>query len=544
MGMEIGVEENPENQALQSQQLPVVDEQLRFSKTQIVPNIKLSLNAETQANETEGLTDTNPTNIYQNQITNSQNFVNEAQVTESNNQEIQNQEMQNQEMNNQEMNNQEMNNQEIKNQEMQNQEMNNQEMNNQEMQNQEMNNQEIQTQEIQNQAEINNQEMNNPEMNNQEPNNLQNERHSDNVLPQSVHSSIILQPNPNISSKLVNSNINQFGQKSMSNSQISNQNNIPPQSQINQENIRGSRQNEKTTVSSLPPENQSMNQQQIGSQLVSPRLSNQSKNPEPRLQQKSFIEQHSIYHQQNIPQQSQLTTSQRVNDQSNQSQLIEQHSIYRNSQKQQEQQDSQTKININQEENNEIKNQFANLKVSQTRYLTDEELAQFNQDNDEEKNEVNESNINKETDANNLNENKEGEEGEEREGEGVQTMNPPNPIEQNENIDSTNNIDTNNISSSNKVGNLNNMDSTELANDEKDKIATSNILGNNEFIKLSKTQYVEEDTKSDKQNVRRSVQEREMFLKEHPVKILKIEGEEEGQMCPDFISKLLNKFFG
>lgn len=506
MGMEIGVEENPENQALQSQQLPVVDEQLRFSKTQIVPNIKLSLNAETQANETEGLTDTNPTNIYQNQITNSQNFVNEAQVTESNNQEIQNQEMQNQEMNNQE----------------------------------------IQTQEIQNQVEINNQEMNNPEMNNQEPNNLQNEneRHSDNVLPQSVHSSIILQPNPNISSKLVNSNINQFGQKSMSNSQISNQNNIPPQSQINQENIRGSRQIEKTTVSSLPPENQPMNQQQIGSQHVFTSLSNQSKNPETGLQQKSFIEQHSIYQQQNIPQQSQLTTSQRVNDQSNQSQLIEQHSIYRNSQKQQEQQDSQTKININQEENNEIKNQFANLKVSQTRYLTDEELAQFNQDNDEEKNEVNESNINKETDANNLNENKEGEEGEEREGEGVQTMNPPNPIEQNENIDSTNNIDTNNISSSNKVGNLNNIDSTELANDEKDKIATSNILGNNEFIKLSKTQYVEEDTKSDKQNVRRSVQEREMFLKEHPVKILKIEGEEEGQMCPDFISKLLNKFFG
>ena len=39
------------------------------------------------------------------------------------------------------------------------------------------------------------------------------------------------------------------------------------------------------------------------------------------------------------------------------------------------------------------------MKVSQTRYLTDEELAQFNQDNDEEKNEVNESNINKEKDA-------------------------------------------------------------------------------------------------------------------------------------------------
>ena len=510
MGMEIGVEENPENQALnssqalQSQQLPVVDEQLRFSKTQIVPNTNISLNVKNQVNETEGLPDTNPTNISQNQITNSQNFVNEAQVTETNNQEMNNQEMNNQEMNNQEMNNTEMYNQ-----------------------------------------EINNPEMNSPEMNNQEPNNLQNEneKHSENALPQSVHNSINLQPNPNISSQLVNSNINQLGQKSMSNSQISNQNHSPPQSQINQENIRGSRQIEKTRMSSRQPENQSINQQQIGSQRVSTRLSNQSKKPEPTLQQQTFTEQHSVYNKQNVPQQSQLTSSQRVNDQSRQSQLIEQHSIYRNSQKQQEQQDSQPKININQEEINEIQKQFGSLKVSQTRYLTDEELAKFNQNNDEEKNKVNESNINKETDKNNLEENKEGE-GEGEEGEGVQTMNPPNPIEQNENIDTTNNIDTNNISSSNNIGNLNNMDSTQLAKDEKDKMVTSNILGNNEFIKLSKTQYVEEDTKSDKQNVRKSVQEREMFLKEHPVKILKIEGEEEGQMCPDFISRLLNKFFG
>ena len=163
MGMEIGVEENPQNQALnssqalQSQQLPVVDEKLRFSKTQIVPNTNISLNVKNQVNETEGLPDTNPTNISQNQITNSQNFVNEAQVTETNNQE----------MNNQEMNNQEMNNPEMYNQEINNPEMNNQEMQNQEIQNQEIQNQEIQNQEINN-PEMNNQEMNNPEMQNQE----------------------------------------------------------------------------------------------------------------------------------------------------------------------------------------------------------------------------------------------------------------------------------------------------------------------------------------------------------------------------------------
>ena len=205
----------------------------------------------------------------------------------------------------------------------------------------------------------------------------------------------------------------------------------------------------------------------------------------------------------------------------------------------------------------------------------------------------NELNINQEAnDINNVNlNNRQSGEGEgEGEGEGVQTMNPPNPIElaetlyhtnilgnnndnnnnnniKDEDIKDNNNIDNNDNNNENNnndkdfedsksfgeavadtlyidTNNLETNETNKVDNKVDNIVETTNIF-NDDFGKLSKTQFIQEEPKSENNfKVQEPLEEREININKYPIKVLKIEGEEERQFCPDFISDLLNKIFG
>ena len=236
-------------------------------------------------------------------------------------------------------------------------------------------------------------------------------------------------------------------------------------------------------------------------------------------------------------------------------------------------------------------------------------LNNENNDNNEKKDEIENNNDNKNDNINNGNgelninqeandinnvslNNRQSGEGE-GEGEGVQTMNPPNPIEltdtlytnilenNNENNNENNikdkDIKDNNNSENNYNNNDNNNNDKDFENSKSfgdvvadtqyidtnnletnetnkvdnkvdnevdNKVATSNIF-NDDFGKLSKTQFIQEEQKSENNfKVQEPLEEREISINKYPIKVLKIEGEEERQFCPDFISDLLNKIFG
>jgi hypothetical protein len=182
---------------------------------------------------------------------------------------------------------------------------------------------------------------------------------------------------------------------------------------------------------------------------------------------------------------------------------------------------------INENDIRETENQFDRLKISKTKYLSDEEIQNMKINNDIENNE----NENEKVDDNNENNNEKNidENNNPEEVKPVESIIPGTTVNQTENIYSSNYVN-NPLEAGNNEGN------------EENKMVTSNILGSNEFIKLSKTQYVKDDNNNENVNNNEIISEPK--LKKHTVKILKIEDVEDPQMCPDFVSNILKKLFG
>ena len=162
---------------------------------------------------------------------------------------------------------------------------------------------------------------------------------------------------------------------------------------------------------------------------------------------------------------------------------------------------------ITENEVKQVQNQLKSLKVSKTKYLSEEEVNNFI-NNDE----IAENNLN--------NNNKE---------ETNQFTYIQNPIDEKDNIYRTNFIDTN-------------IEETNFANNEEKNIITSNILGNDESIKVSEMKYVQNDTNLNNQEDNQvPIQEKKY---NNNTKVLKIEDEENVHFCPDYISNFLKKIFG
>ena len=149
-----------------------------------------------------------------------------------------------------------------------------------------------------------------------------------------------------------------------------------------------------------------------------------------------------------------------------------------------------------------MENQFSKLKVSKTIYLSEEELAQI------ENNENNENNNNNDN------------------------LNPANSgvFAQKENMNNDN-LGNANISNTNNEP-------------EEEKNIDSNILENNEFAKLAKNQYVQDNNNEENNELNIATTSQKRISNAHNITVLKIEDEENIQLCPDFISGFLNKFFG
>jgi hypothetical protein len=121
---------------------------------------------------------------------------------------------------------------------------------------------------------------------------------------------------------------------------------------------------------------------------------------------------------------------------------------------------------------------------------------------------------------------------------------------------SASNLDkTNNIVNSNQP-NGNNLD--EGNNNINNNLIGTNILGNNEFVKMSKTQYVKEDSDINndekKNNLKNNeskgevpfdqdTEQKENLPIQKP-KVIIIEDEEDIQICPNMVSSFLKKLFG
>ena len=121
---------------------------------------------------------------------------------------------------------------------------------------------------------------------------------------------------------------------------------------------------------------------------------------------------------------------------------------------------------------------------------------------------------------------------------------------------SASNLDkTNNIVNSNQP-NGNNLD--EGNNNINNNLIGTNILGNNEFVKMSKTQYVKEDSDinndENKNNLKNNESKGEVPFEQDteqkenlPIqkpKVIIIEDEEDIQICPNMVSSFLKKLFG
>ena len=162
-----------------------------------------------------------------------------------------------------------------------------------------------------------------------------------------------------------------------------------------------------------------------------------------------------------------------------------------------------------------VENTFNSLKISKTKYLTDEELSDALK-------------INNENVENKINDNKDEKQ--------IQNAYPSDRLGQNENAFSTNyennNIQTTNIETVGVDGNN----------------ARTNTLGKYQFMGLSKTQNIQDDNENANLNNNEVMQEpfktKEIYSKPNTVRVLKIEDEEQVSICPDFISQLLRKIFG
>lgn len=169
---------------------------------------------------------------------------------------------------------------------------------------------------------------------------------------------------------------------------------------------------------------------------------------------------------------------------------------------QNEEKQGKSDVFINDDENNKVENQFAKLKVTKTKYLSKEELAQLTNNESE-----------KDENDNNNNDN--------------QNPTNSNAFAQNENI------------------NNENLGNTNMNNEEgEEKIADTNILGSNEFIKMAETKYAQDNNNEANNELNQEPTHEKQFSNAHNIKVLKIEDEENIQICPDFISGFLNKWFG
>lgn len=236
--------------------------------------------------------------------------------------------------------------------------------------------------------------------------------------------------------------------------------------------------------------------------------------------QSQFVESQEIYHPINAEPQSEFVESQAIYSNSNPNQfedimnakidfyaptkIINQNII---------QEPSRPEIIVDENDIRNVQNQISALKVSKTKYLSKEELSKImeSQENND--------------DDNNDDNNKEFEH-----VEPVQNTLPVNPIDQPENVYSTAYIDNNN----------NNIE-TNNDQPEENNVVKSNILGNDEMIKLSKTVYVK-----DENNVNYNEEIIEPALdkeigNENNFKVLKIE-DVENSCCPGL--KCWGKLFG
>ena len=161
---------------------------------------------------------------------------------------------------------------------------------------------------------------------------------------------------------------------------------------------------------------------------------------------------------------------------------------------------------ITENEVKQVENQLKSLKVSKTKYLSEEEVNNL----------INNDEIAK----NNLSNNKE---------DINQFTNIQNPIDEKDNIYKTNFIDTN-------------IAETNFANYEENNNITSNILGNDESIKASEMKYVQNDLNLNNQgDIKVPIQEKKY---NNNTNVLKIEDEQNIHFCPDYISNFLKKLFG
>ena len=119
--------------------------------------------------------------------------------------------------------------------------------------------------------------------------------------------------------------------------------------------------------------------------------------------------------------------------------------------------------------------------------------------------------------------------------------------------DANNNVNNTDIFGGNNVASTINIGDANKNNDNNNLIGT-NILGNNEFVKMSKTQYVKEDsiTNNDENknnlinnesNGEVDTEQKEKIPAQRP-KVIIIEDEEDIQICPNMVSSFFKKLFG
>ena len=154
-------------------------------------------------------------------------------------------------------------------------------------------------------------------------------------------------------------------------------------------------------------------------------------------------------------------------------------------------------IIVDDKEIKKVENAFNSLKVSKTKYLSKEELSNIMKDQD---------NINDDNIEHNENINRQVE---------PLLENPINPIEQTENVYST-------------AYNDNNIEMTNDVLEGENNAVTSNILGNDEFIKMSKTKYID-DTNYNEEIIEPPLDSQ--IKNENNSKVLKIEDVDDG-CCP------------
>jgi len=323
-------------------------------------------------------------------------------------------------------------------------------------------------------------------------------------------------------------------------------------SSINGQNLPEKNQNQKVSLINTIGQTQNLFQKELAETKMLPvsniRDDNNKENHNLKKNEENYsLEKNETNQQIQKNQKSQFIESHHIYDQQpniQKSEFIESHHIYESNPEQIDKNaiskptnnivDSQKDFNFyampqnqNQIEANkeidqikQVENEFNSLKISKTKYLTEEELSE----------EIKNHNKNNGNNGNKINDNKEG--------NLIKNDYFPEKLQKNDNAFSN-------------VNNSNNIQATniEIGRDIDGNNAHTNILGNDEFIKMSKTQYVQDDNFETRNlNNNEVTQEpfktKEMYTKPNTVRVLKIEDEEQISICPDFISQFLRKIFG